>query len=124
MTDAQNMIIHNGLVVPGVLAVSPAALNYAREVIEAVTAAHGDGNIVMFDWTDMMTFKTDPNAPLQVVKDFLSVGAIGRSEIPADAVQTVDGLDIVIQIPLAILQKSQQRLIDIDENAFAKLVLK
>lgn len=71
-----------------------------------------------------MTFKPDPGAATQVVKDFLDVGAIGRSEIPADAIQTVDGLDLVIQIPLAVLQKSVQRLIDIDENAFSTLVLK
>lgn len=36
MTDAPNMIIHNGLVAPGVLAVSPAALKYVREFVEAV----------------------------------------------------------------------------------------
>jgi hypothetical protein len=104
--------------------VSPAALKYARAVIGAVTAAHGDGNILMFDWTDMLTFKPDPNGPPQVVKDFLDVGAISRGEIPADAIQTVDGLDFVIQLPLKVLQKSVQRLIDFDENAFAKLVLK
>jgi hypothetical protein len=124
MTDTSNMIIHNGLVAPGVLAVAPAALNYAREVIEAVTAAHGDGNMVMFAWIDLQTSKTDPDGPLELVKDFLDVGAISRSQIPADAVQTVDGLDMAIQIPLAILQKSVQRLIDIDDNAFARLVLK
>jgi hypothetical protein len=118
------MIIHDGLVVPGVLQVSPQALNYAREFVEAVTAAHGEGNIAMFAWIDLTTFKTDPNGPLQVVKDFLSVGAIGRGEIPADAIQTVDGLDLVIQLPLAVLQKSVQRLIDFDENAFDRLVLK
>jgi hypothetical protein len=66
----------------------------------------------------------DPDGPLQVVKDFLDLGAISRSQIPADAVQTIDGLDIVIQIPREILQKSVQRLIDIDENAFDRLVLK
>lgn len=54
----------------------------------------------------------------------MDLGAISRSQIPAGAVQTVDGLDIVIQIPLAILQKSEQRLIDVDEKAFARLVLK
>src|ERR1044072_4233281 len=124
MTDAPNMIIHDGLVAPGVLRVSPAALNYAREVIAAVTAAHGDGNMVMFDWVDLQTSRADPNGPLQVVRDFLDVGAISRSEIPADAIQTVDGVDFVIQIPLKTLQKSVQRLIDFDENAYARLVLK
>ena len=124
MTDASNLIIHKEFVAPGVLRVSPAALNYAREFIEAVTAAHGDGNIAIFGWTDMVTFKTDPDGPLQIVKDFMDLGGISRSQIPADAIETVDGLDIVIQIPLKILQKSVQRLIDMDETAFAKLVLK
>jgi hypothetical protein len=124
MTDAPNMIIHNGLVAPGVLQLSPEVLNYARDFIEAVTAAHGPGNIAIFGWADMVTFKTDPNGPLQVVKDFLDLGAISRSEIPADAVQTVDGFDFVIELPLKILQESVQRLIDMDKDAFAKLILK
>jgi hypothetical protein len=124
MTDAPNMIIHDGLVAPGVLRVSPDALNYARAFIETVTAAHGEGNIAIFGWADMCTFKTDPDGPTQVVKDFLDLGGISRSEIPADAVQTVDGFDFVIEIPLKVLQKSVQRLIDMDENAFARLVLK
>ncbi len=96
MTDAANLIIHNEFVAPGVLRVSPAALNYAREFIEAVTAAHGAGNIAIFGWADMVTFKTDPNGPTQVVKDFLDLGGISRSEIPPDAIQTVDGFDFVI----------------------------
>ena len=93
MTDASNMIIHNEFVAPGVLRPSPAALNYAREFIEAVTAAHGAGNLAIFGWTDMCTFKTDPDGPTQVVKDFLDLGGISRSQIPPDAIQTVDGLD-------------------------------
>ena len=106
MPDAPTMIIHNGLVAPGVLAVSPAALKCAREFVEAVTAAHGEGNIAMFAWINLQTSKPDPNGPLEVVKDFLDVGAIGRSQIPPDAIQTVGGLDIVIQIPLAVLQRA------------------
>ena len=119
-----NLIIHKEFVAPGVLRVSAEALNYAREFIQAVTAAHGDGYIAIYGWADMVTFKTDPDGPLQVVKDFMDLGAISRSEIPPDAIQTVDGLDIVIQIPLKILQESVERLIDFDKNAFARLVLK
>ena len=78
MTDASNLIIHKEFVAPGVLRVSTAALNYAREFIEAVAAAHGDGNIAIFGWTDMCTFKTDPDGPTQVVKDLLDLGGISR----------------------------------------------
>jgi hypothetical protein len=118
------MIIHNGLVAPGVLRVSPEALNYARDFIKAVAAAHGPGNIAIFGWADMVTFKTDPDGSTQVVKDFLDLGAISRSEIPTDAIQTIDGFDFAIELPLKILQKSVERLIDMDKDAFAKLVLK
>jgi len=74
MTDDSNLIIHKEFVAPGVLRVSPAALKYARDFIETVTAAHGDGYIAIFGWADMVTFKTDPSAPTQVVKDFLDLG--------------------------------------------------
>ena len=124
MTDDSNLIIHKEFVAPGVLRVSPAALKYARDFIETVTAAHGDGYIAIFGWADMVTFKTDPSAPTQVVKDFLDLGAISRDQIPSDAIQTVDGLDFAIDSALKILQRSEQRLIDMDENAFARLVLK
>jgi hypothetical protein len=124
MTDGSNLIIHKEFVAPGVLRVSPAALKYARDFIETVTAAHGDGYIVIFGWADMVTFKTDPSGPTQVVKDFLDVGAISRNQIPSDAIQTVDGLDFAIDSALKILQKSVERLIDFDENAFDRLVLK
>ena len=53
MTNVPNLIIHDGLVAPGVLRVSTEALNYAREFVEAVTAAHGDGNMAMFVWVDL-----------------------------------------------------------------------
>jgi hypothetical protein len=124
MTDDSNLIIHKEFVAPGVLRVSPEALKYARDFIETVTAAHGDGYIAIFGWADMCTFKTDPNGPLQVVKDFMDLGAISRSEIPPDAIQTIDGVDFAIDSALKILQNSTQRLIDFDENAFARLVLK
>ena|ERR1043165_4428200 len=124
MTDDSNLIIHKEFVAPGVLRVSPEALKYARDFIETVTAAHGDGYIAIFGWADMVTFKTEPNGPLQVVKDFIDLGAISRDQIPPDVIQTVDGVDFAIDTAPEILQRSVERLIDMDENAFAKLVLR
>jgi len=124
MTDAPNLIIHKEFVAPGVLRLSAEALKYARDFIESVTAAHGDGNIVVFDWSTKVEYRTDPDAELQTVYDCLGLGANHRSEIPPDAVQTVEGLDFAIVIPLDVLQKSLQRLIDVDENAFFRLALR
>ena len=124
MTDTSNLIIHKEFVAPGVLRVSAEALNYARDFIESVTAAHGDGYIAVFDWSTKVEYRTNPDAELTTVYDCLGVGADRRSEIPSDAVQTIDGLDFAIQIPLDVLQKSVQRLIDVDENTFFRLALK
>src|SRR5438477_6452746 len=124
MTDDSHLSIHHQFIVPGVLRVSAAALSDARHSIGTVTAAHGDGYIATCGWADMVTFKTDPSGPLQVVKDFLDLGASSRDQIPSDAIQTVDGLDFAIDSAPKILQRSVERLIDIDENAFDKLVLK
>lgn len=124
MTDIPNLIIDEEFAVPGVLRVSAEALTYARDFIESVTAAHGAGYIAVFDWSTKVEYRTDPQAPLQTVYDCLGVGASSRSEIPPDAIETIDGFDFAIEIPLEALQKSVQRLIDVDENAFFRLVLK
>ena len=105
MTDAPNLIIHKDFVAPGVLRVSAEALKYARDFIELVTAAHGDGHIAVFDWSTKVEYRTDPQAPLQTVYDCLGLGADHRREIPPDAVQTVDGLDFAIVIPLDVSAK-------------------
>jgi hypothetical protein len=124
MTDTSNLIIHNEFVSPGVLRVSAEALKYARDFIESVSAAHGDGYIAVFDWSTQVEYRPDPNAELHTVYDCLGLGASSRSEIPPDALQTVDGVDFAIAIPLEVLQKSVQRLIEVDENAFFRLALK
>jgi hypothetical protein len=124
MTDALNLMVHGDFVAPGVLRVSSQALKCARDFVESVSAAHGDGYIAVFDWSTKVEYRPDPNAELRTVYDCLGVGANHRSEIPADAVQTVDGLDFAITIPLKVLQKSEQRLIEVDENALFRLILK
>ena len=49
MTNVPNLIIHDGLVAPGVLRVSTEALNYAREFVEAVTVMAMDRVFCLVD---------------------------------------------------------------------------
>jgi len=122
MSDVPNPI--DLYVPPGALRLSAEALKDAREFIDAVTAGHGQGHIVLFDWATSVTVTEQPGATPQPVNDCLMLGAILRSDVPPDAIQTVDGFDFAIMIPPGILQNSVQRLIDFDKNAYFKFVLR
>jgi len=103
--------------------VSAAALRFARDFIAAVAVEHGDDFVATFDWSYSITFRSSPDATPESVDDCVMVGAIKRSDLPAAAIQTVDGVAFAINIPLEILQASVRRLIDIDDTRMFKLVL-
>jgi hypothetical protein len=54
----------------------------------------------------------------------LGVGASERSEIPADRIQVVDGVEFAVAIPKDICEGAPERLIDVAGDGSTKLVLK
>jgi hypothetical protein len=114
----------HGYTPPGVIQVSPAALQLARDFYETVKNMQGGNWLVVFDWATSVTKKLGPDQPSQDVPDGVMMGASKRHEVPAGFSQTVDGLEFAIQIPKEIWEKSAQRLIDLDKTQFFKLALR
>ncbi len=124
MTDPYEGLLENVFVPPGAINVSAAALKYARDFIEAVAAAHGDHYIATFEWSQSITIRPTPDATPEPVDDCLTLGAYERKDVPPEAIQTVEGVEFAINIPVKILQASVRRLIDFDRSMFFKLALR
>lgn len=54
----------------------------------------------------------------------LTAGASERTEIPADRIAVVDGLEFAIAIPRDICEAAAERLIDVAGDGSTKLVLR
>ena len=124
MTDPYDGLLENVFVPPGTINVSAAALKYARDFIETVAAAHGNHYIATFEWSQSITVRPTPDATPEPVDDCLTLGAYERKDVPPEAIQTVDGVEFAINIPVEILQASARRVIDLDKSMFFKLALR
>lgn len=123
MSD-ERKILKGEFVPPGAIKVSTTALQYARDFMAAVTAAHGNKYMATFDWSQQITGRASLDAEPQPIDDCLMLGASERSDVPQEAIHVLDGLEFAVEIPTEILQTSVQRLIDFDSGVFFKLVLR
>jgi len=124
MTDHDKRLLDGVYVIPGTIEVSAAALKYARDFIETVSAVHGDNFVATFDWSYSIAVRPTPDATPEPVDDCLMLGATQRSDLPPGVIQTVDGVEFAIIIPVEILQASVRRLIDFDKSRLFKLALR
>jgi hypothetical protein len=124
MTDHSKTLLESVFVTPGTLDVSAAALNYARDFIATVAAAHGDNYVATFDWSQSITARPTPDGTPEHVDDCLMLGAYERSDVPPEAIQTVDGVEFAIRMPDEVLQASVRRVIDLDKSFFFNFVLR
>jgi hypothetical protein len=109
---------------PGILKVSPAALQYAREFVDTVKGRQGRDWVATFDWATSISVKRGPNEPSKDIGACLTLGASERHEIPPGFTQTIDGVEFAIQIPREIWAKSVERLIELDKSLLFKLALR
>lgn len=123
MTEGKRLL-KNEFVVPGTIRVSAAALDYARDFVATVTAAHGGSYVALFDWSQSITVRPTPDAVPEPVDDCVMVGAAERTDVPAEFIHSVDGVEFVIALPEEILRASVQRIIDFDKSAFFNFVLR
>ena len=110
---------------PGEVAVSPAALELARQFEMAVRQARPGGDwLVTFDWALGRRVRHRPDGPWEDFGPGVDLGAGPRSDTPPELIQRVDGLDFAIKVPREIYEQFPERLIDVDETAFSKLALR
>lgn len=110
---------------PGIVRVSPEALKMARDL--AFTARRSPqvrDPLVSFDWATSQTGRAGPNAPERDFGPGLMLGAGERADAPPAAIQSQAGLDFTIMIPREVYEKSRERLIDVDRDAFGGLTLR
>jgi hypothetical protein len=120
--DGKNLL-RTEYVPPGAVKLSAAALQYARDFVATVAAAHGDNYVASFDWAQSVTIRRTPDATPESIEDCLMLGAAERVELPPGVIHTIDGVEFVIELPVEILRASVQRLIDFDKSVMFKLVL-
>jgi hypothetical protein len=108
---------------PGVIDVSPSALDLARAFHDTVKGTGGDW-VATFSWSHSISVKMGPNESYQDIGSCLTLGAFKRHEIPAGVIQTIGGLELAVQIPRSVWEKSARRLIDTDETLLFKLALR
>lgn len=110
---------------PGVVSVSAAALALARDFDEdtrRVRSAHPW--VLAFDWADSRIVRMPKGGPRHELGPGLDLVAYEPADVPPDVVQTIDGLTFAVRIPSNIYERSRERLIDVDDAAPTKLVLR
>ena len=108
---------------PGLVRVSPSALKQAQDFSEAVQKLRpGEEWVVVFDWATARSYRNKNETIEHDLGPGLDLGAAERHEVPEEVIESNGDFKFAVQIPVEILQKSLERLIDIDENQ--KLILR
>ena len=109
---------------PGVIRVSPEALKAARDLDRTARGSRRIRDaLVTFEWFTGTTVRK-PGSPERELGPSLGRGAGERADVPKEAIQTIEGLDLAIKIPAEIYDNSPERLIDVDETKFDGLTLR
>jgi hypothetical protein len=110
---------------PGEVTVSAAALELARKFDKAVRAVTSDRDwIVTFEWALNRRVRYRPDGPWKDMGPGVDLSTYARSDTPANVTQRVGELEFAIKVPKDIYEQTAERLIDVDETAFSKLVLR
>jgi hypothetical protein len=108
---------------PGLVRISTRAMDLARDfAAQAAQQAPDKDWVVAFNWADSRQYR-DILAGMNWMDlgPGLDVVAYERREVPPQAIDVVEEMDVFVVIPSSILDRSSQKLIDVDEEA--RLVL-
>lgn len=109
---------------PGIVKVSPSALEIARAVgEEGIRAVPGKDWVMTFYWYLSETV-THPDSSREEHGPGLDVGGLERWQIPADRIETVDGFEFAIQIPKDVCEAATERLIDREDETSTAVILR
>ena len=110
---------------PGSIKISDAAWQMAREFDERVRRSKSyEEWVISFNWADSRSIRRRIDGPMEDIGPGLDIVAYDRPDVPAEVVQQRDGIAFAANIPSRIYEASAERLIDVDETAFSKLVLR
>jgi hypothetical protein len=114
---------HSYYAPPGMIALSSAALELARQFGEQTKRAKPD-QVVAFDWAISRGVRRRIDGPMEELGPGLDLVSFDAASVPKDVIQRVEGVTFAVRIPKHVYETSAQRLIDVDETAFSKLVLR
>jgi hypothetical protein len=109
---------------PGEVSLAPSAMALAREFRElARTADMSDDLIISFDWADERRVRNKADGKWRDLGPGLDLAAYARKEIPAAAIQTLEGMPVAFRIPAHVLRASVKKQIERDDAVAGKLRL-
>jgi hypothetical protein len=114
---------HSYYAPPGMVALSPAALELARRFGEQTKRAKPD-QVVAFDWAISRGVRRRIDGPMEELGPGLDLVSFDAVSVPKDVIQQVERVTFAVRIPKHVYEASAQHLIDVDETAFSKLVLR
>jgi hypothetical protein len=99
----------------GAVQVTPAALERARQLAQALTS-HSGRWIVAFSWYKSMSGFDPRDGSETHYGPGMNIGAFRSDQVPSAALCERDGLIFAIQIPDFALAEAREKLIDINPN--------
>lgn len=123
MTDAERF---DGFTSPGLIKVSDAALQLARDFGDFLKQDRPDEDwVVGFDWADSRQMRFPrPGGPMQELGPGIDLAGYERRSVPDEVIQTIDGIAFAIKVPSRVWLNSAKRLIDVDKAAGSGLTLR
>lgn len=110
---------------PGAVNISSSALDLARRFGEHVKKTRPDESwVIAFDWADERRVRLPDSNRWEELGAGLDLGAYDRVDLPEGVTQTIDHVEFVVTIPRQVFERATERVIDMDDAAPAKLVLK
>lgn len=100
----------------GVVQVTQAALERAREFAEALPGNHSGTWIVAFSWYKSMSGFDPKDGATTHYGPGMNIGAFRADQVPHVAVCEQDGLKFAIKIPDFALAEAKEKVIDINPN--------
>src|SRR5437764_5528321 len=98
MTDNDRF---DGFTSPGLIKVSDAALQMAREFADFLKQDRPDEAwVVGFDWADSRQMRFPrPGGPMQELGPGIDLAGYERRSVPDEVIQTIDGIAFAIKVP-------------------------
>jgi len=117
---------YDGFTFPGIVKVSDAALQMAREFCDQIRQQMPDQAwVVCFDWADSRQMRFPrPGGPMRELGPGFDLAAYERHQVPDEVVQSIDGVVFAIKMPSRVWMNSQKQLIDVDVKAESGLKLR
>ena len=115
----------DGFTLPGVVNVSAAALQMARDFAAALKRERPQDWVVCFDWADSRQMRFPrPGGAMQELGPGFDLAAYERRTVPHEVIQSIDGVIFAIKIPSRVWLNSTKRLIDVDASSKSGLTLR